>query len=230
MQLSWSYFSGFAIICIWFFQNRYWTMTSQDLPCSCHPASLAWPLPWYDHHKVPSWWPWLWWPQLWWQSINVYDGHNHGSGDDTMRPFKYQWSKSLKYCCRGDEGEACPTCGGAVFEAEKVIHDNDENDVDKDDDYDDDDADMLWGCFWGGKDHSSIIFLHEVNIWKIQNCQMLQRFKWSDAIVHWKCYTTFYSVFMKDIYFLQVGQQKVLLTKTWSLLQKRIVQKFLLQR
>ena len=26
--------------------------------------------------------------------------------------------------CRGDEGEACPTCGGAVFEAEKVIHDD----------------------------------------------------------------------------------------------------------
>ena len=41
--------------------------------------------------------------------------------------------KVIKSCCRGDEGEACPTCGGAVFEAEKVVDDSeDDNDDDND--------------------------------------------------------------------------------------------------
>ena len=64
---------------IWIYlQNKHWTIEIwQDLPCNCYTAGLTWPLPWYDHHKVRSWWsrlwwPRLWWPQLWWWPIDVW--------------------------------------------------------------------------------------------------------------------------------------------------------------
>ena len=42
--------------------------------------------------------------------------YDQAGGDD---------DETFQICiCRGDEGEACPTCKGAVFEAEKVIHDD----------------------------------------------------------------------------------------------------------
>ena len=53
--------------------------------------------------------------------------YDQAGGDD---------DETFQICiCRGDEGEACPTCGGAVFEAEKVIHDDDGGG-----EYDDDDG------------------------------------------------------------------------------------------
>ena len=44
-----------------------WKLITQDLSCFCHPACLAWPLPWYDHHQVRSRWP-----QFWWQLIDYF--------------------------------------------------------------------------------------------------------------------------------------------------------------
>ena len=65
-------------------------------------------------------------------------GHEQDDGDDGWQDL----SNNSRKICRGDGGEACPTCGGAVFEAEKVIHDADGGgDDDEDGDGEDDDED-----------------------------------------------------------------------------------------
>ena len=50
-----------------------------------------------------------------------YDDYDDGRDQDSDDDDEIFQIKIEKYFCRGDGGEACPTCGGAVFEAEKVI-------------------------------------------------------------------------------------------------------------
>ena len=102
--------------------------------------------------------------------------------------------KVTKYCCRGDEGEACPTCGGAVFEAEKVIYnyddEDDDDEVDDDVDNDDDDAAKVI--------HFSSVFLKSTfERIRIVGCYKDLNYMVLLCIVYLKCYAVFNMINMQ---------------------------------